>query len=146
MMQTIPVEQAEDHLTEIIAKLLPGEEVVLTGNGQALAITFTPTDTTDYTSAGATVTLNVLPATPTITWTNPANIVYGTALSVTQLNATASLKGVALPGGDRRHLPLSAGLRPHRRELRERLRQPRALRRLPLHPAPRNRNLKRSLR
>ena len=32
-------------------------------------------------------------ATPTITWNNPANITYGTALSGTQLNATASVPG-----------------------------------------------------
>jgi antitoxin (DNA-binding transcriptional repressor) of toxin-antitoxin stability system len=36
-MQSIPLEQAEGHLTEILEKLAPGEEVVLTGNGQALA-------------------------------------------------------------------------------------------------------------
>ena len=32
-------------------------------------------------------------ATPVITWNNPADIVYGTALSGTQLNATASVPG-----------------------------------------------------
>ncbi len=32
-------------------------------------------------------------STPTITWANPANIVYGTALSGTQLDATASVPG-----------------------------------------------------
>src|SRR5207247_2051260 len=32
-------------------------------------------------------------ATPTITWSNPADITYGTALSGTQLNATASVPG-----------------------------------------------------
>ena len=31
--------------------------------------------------------------TPTISWANPANIVYGTALSATQLDATASVPG-----------------------------------------------------
>src|SRR5262245_33181953 len=31
--------------------------------------------------------------TPTITWSNPASIVYGTALGATQLNATASVPG-----------------------------------------------------
>ena len=31
--------------------------------------------------------------TPTITWTNPANITYGTSLSGTQLDATASVSG-----------------------------------------------------
>ena len=32
-------------------------------------------------------------ATPTISWSNPANIVYGTALGGTQLDATASVAG-----------------------------------------------------
>ena len=63
------------------------------GNNQTLSVAFTPTDTTDYTTATATATINVLPATPTITWANPANIVYGTALSATQLDATASVPG-----------------------------------------------------
>ena len=35
----------------------------------------------------------VIKATPTITWINPAAINYGTALSATQLNATASVPG-----------------------------------------------------
>ena len=60
------------------------------GNDQTLSVAFTPTDTTDYTTASATATINVLQATPTITWSNPADIVYGTALSGTQLDATSS--------------------------------------------------------
>ena len=60
---------------------------------QTLSVTFTPTDTTDYTSATASVTLTVNQATPTITWATPAAIVYGTALSSTQLDATASAAG-----------------------------------------------------
>ncbi len=36
--------------------------------------------------------------TPTITWANPASIVYGTPLSSTQLDATASVNGTTLPG------------------------------------------------
>ncbi len=36
-MQTIPLEQAEDHLTEIIEKLPPGEEVVLTRDDKPVA-------------------------------------------------------------------------------------------------------------
>jgi hypothetical protein len=35
----------------------------------------------------------VTKATPTITWATPADLVYGTALSATQLNATASVAG-----------------------------------------------------
>jgi len=63
------------------------------GNGQQLSVTFTPTDTTNYTTATASVAIDVLKATPVITWATPADIVYGTALSATQLNATASVPG-----------------------------------------------------
>jgi PKD repeat protein len=38
-------------------------------------------------------TINVQKATPTITWSNPADITYGTALSSAQLNAVASVPG-----------------------------------------------------
>jgi hypothetical protein len=56
-------------------------------------VTFTPTDTTNYTTATKTVQLTVNQATPVITWANPASIVYGTALSSIQLDATASVPG-----------------------------------------------------
>src|SRR5207249_278190 len=59
-----------------------------------LSVTFTPTDTVNYTTATKTVTLIVTQAAPVITWANPASITYGTALSATQLNATASVPGV----------------------------------------------------
>ena len=60
---------------------------------QTLKVTFTPTDSTNYQPATASVTLTVNQAVPTITWANPAAITYGTALSATQLNATASVAG-----------------------------------------------------
>ena len=60
------------------------------GNNQPLSVSFTPTDMADYTTASATVTINVLQATPTISWSDPANIVFGTALSGSQLDATSS--------------------------------------------------------
>ncbi len=63
------------------------------GLDQTLSATFTPSDTTDYTTVTATVTINVLHATPTISWANPADIVYGTALSGTQLDATVNVQG-----------------------------------------------------
>src|SRR5206468_12828447 len=44
-------------------------------------------------STSGTLSLTVTKATPTITWANPADITYGTALSGTQLNATASVPG-----------------------------------------------------
>ena len=60
------------------------------GNGQSEAVTFTPTDTTDYTTASATVTVNVAQATPTVVTVNPVNITYGTALANGQLSGTAA--------------------------------------------------------
>ena len=73
--------------------------VLGTGKGQTLSTTFTPTDTTDYTSPTATATINVAQATPTITWANPADITYGTALGDTQLDATATgIDGTSLAG------------------------------------------------
>lgn len=58
-----------------------------------LSVTFTPTDGADYTTATKSVSLRVLVATPTITWTQPASITVGTALSATQLDATSSTAG-----------------------------------------------------
>ena len=46
-----------------------------------------------------TATINVVQATPTITWANPADITYGTALGGTQLDATATgIDGTSLAG------------------------------------------------
>jgi len=71
----------------------PISGTVLAAGVQPLSVTLTPTDTTDYTTATATVSLTVNKATPTVTWTAPAAITYGTALSGTQLNATLSVAG-----------------------------------------------------
>ena len=66
---------------------------VLAAGKQTLSVTFVPADTTDYTSATANVTLTVNQVTPTISWSTPSAITYGTALGATQLNATASVPG-----------------------------------------------------
>jgi hypothetical protein len=66
-------------------------EVLATGT-HTLSVTFTPTDT-NVPVAQATVPFTVNKATPTVTWPAPASIVYGTALSSAQLNATASVPG-----------------------------------------------------
>jgi hypothetical protein len=71
----------------------PSAGTVLAAGMQTLSVTFTPTDTTDYTTATATVQLIVNRANPTITWATPAAITYGTPLSVTQLDASSG--GVA---------------------------------------------------
>ena len=58
-----------------------------------LSVTFTPTDATDYTTVTTAVNLAVAQAVPAITWANPTSIVAGTALSSTQLDATATVPG-----------------------------------------------------
>jgi hypothetical protein len=71
----------------------PASGAVLGAGKQTLSVTFTPTDTTHYNTATATVSLTVNQATPSISWATPAAITYGTALSATQLDATASVPG-----------------------------------------------------
>ncbi len=63
------------------------------GNAQGLSVAFTPVDTANYATATKTVAINVGQATPVLAWANPADIVYGTALSGVQLNATANVPG-----------------------------------------------------
>lgn len=55
-------------------------------------MTFTPVDTSDYTTAVASVPLTVNKATPSISWT-PAPLLYGTPTSAAQLDATAATAG-----------------------------------------------------
>jgi Concanavalin A-like lectin/glucanases superfamily/MBG domain len=52
----------------------------------------------NYTASNATGTLVISKATPSIFWSSPADITYGTALGSTQLNATASFGGNSLSG------------------------------------------------
>ncbi|WP_224983405.1 beta strand repeat-containing protein [Geomonas agri] len=66
-------------------------------------------ETSNFSAASNTQSVTIGQATPTITWSNPADISYGTALGATQLNATATpaggsfsftpAKGVALGAG-----------------------------------------------
>ena len=71
----------------------PASGTVLTAGTQTLTATFTPTDSNDYNPAAGTVQLTVNKVTTTVTWPTPAAITYGTALSSTQLNATANTAG-----------------------------------------------------
>jgi hypothetical protein len=71
----------------------PAAGSVLDAGPQALSLTFTPTDSSNYNAATAGVSIVVGKATPVVTWSNPAGITYGTALSATQLNATANVSG-----------------------------------------------------
>jgi hypothetical protein len=72
---------------------VPPAGTVLTPGSHVLSVTFTPTDTTTYSPATASVQILVTSAAATITWPTPAPIVYGTALSATQLDATANVPG-----------------------------------------------------
>jgi uncharacterized protein (TIGR02145 family) len=64
------------------------------GANQDLKVDFTPTDGATYNTVSKTVKINVIAKQdPEITWSNPADITYGTLLSATQLNATANVPG-----------------------------------------------------
>jgi Flp pilus assembly CpaE family ATPase len=71
----------------------PAAGEMLTAGTHTIEVTFTPTDSTDYTAVKASVSLTITKARPVITWSKPASIAYGTALSATQLNAAASVPG-----------------------------------------------------
>ncbi len=71
----------------------PAAGTVLTVGTQTLTTSFTPTDTANYNAASGTVSLTVAKATPTITWSTPSSITYGTAIGATQLNASATVAG-----------------------------------------------------
>ena len=92
----------------------PAAGTVLGVGTQALSVTFTPTDTVDFARATGTAQVVVTQATPTISWSSPAPINYGTALSATQLNATASFGALGAVAGTFTYTPaagtvLSAG-------------------------------------
>ncbi len=80
---------------------VPGSFAYMPAAGEKLApgvhelsAIFTPTDTLNYSTVSATVSLTVTEKLPAlITWPAPAAISYGTALSAVQLNATASVPG-----------------------------------------------------
>ncbi len=69
----------------------PAAGTILNVGQQTLQATFTPTDTTDYTTATATVTLQVIPGTPVVTLTASANPVFMTY----PVSFTASLPSYA---------------------------------------------------
>jgi CSLREA domain-containing protein len=93
-----------------------GLSVTITYNGSATAPTHAgsypvvATITNPNYTGSATGTLTIAQANPTVAWSTPAAITYGTALSSTQLDATASVAGafVYAPGAG---TVLSAG--PH---------------------------------
>jgi len=72
----------------------PAAGTILGAGAQELTVSFVPNDTVDYSGATAQVPITVGKAATAVTWTAPAAIVYGTPLSATQLDATASTQGM----------------------------------------------------
>ncbi len=72
----------------------PAAGTVLPAGTQTLTATFLPNDAMDYVGGSVTTTVNVARATPVITWSPLAAVPVGTALSATQLNASASVSGI----------------------------------------------------
>jgi hypothetical protein len=71
----------------------PAAGTVLPAGSQKLTATFTPSDTTTYSTATSSVQLTVTQANPVITWAALSPIQQGSALGAAQLNATASVPG-----------------------------------------------------
>src|SRR5205085_2456970 len=63
----------------------PAGTLLNAGAGQALQVDAAAT--INYNAASKIVHINISKATPTVAWSNPADIAYGTVLSGTQLNA-----------------------------------------------------------
>ena len=66
---------------------------ILNAGNQTLSVLFTPTDGSTFNTANASVTIVVNKANPILTWATPSAITFGTALSGTQLNASANVAG-----------------------------------------------------
>ena len=71
----------------------PAAGTVLTSGTYTLTTTFTPADTSSYSTATASTSITVTKANPGITWNSIASIVAGTALGANQLDATADVPG-----------------------------------------------------
>jgi TonB family protein len=71
----------------------PGPGSVLPAGTHTLSVSFTPEDSGKYTTAQATVPLNVEKSAPAIAWPAPQPIPYGAAIGNGQLCATASVPG-----------------------------------------------------
>jgi hypothetical protein len=67
--------------------------VLNAGHGQTLSVTFTPTDAVNYTTATASVTIDVAEGDAGDHVADAGGDHYGTALSATQLNATSPVAG-----------------------------------------------------
>jgi sugar lactone lactonase YvrE len=76
----------------------PAAPTVLPVGTNPLSVTFTPTNTSAYTTVTGANSILVTQAMPILNWPTPAAISVGTALGNTQLDATATFQGATLPG------------------------------------------------
>ncbi|MFK8113949.1 MAG: cadherin-like domain-containing protein [Rubripirellula sp.] len=67
--------------------------VLNAGADQVLTVTFSPTDGANFNTVTSTVSIDVAKVAPTISWDEPAAIVFGSRLNATQLNAMADVLG-----------------------------------------------------
>ncbi|HEX8696613.1 MAG TPA: MBG domain-containing protein, partial [Longimicrobium sp.] len=77
---------------------MSGSTVTMTSGTGTCTVTASVPATTNYTAATATQTITAAKATPTISWSNPADITYGTALGAAQLNASAAFGSSPVAG------------------------------------------------
>jgi hypothetical protein len=84
-----------------------GTVLQVSGSPYTEAFLFTPTDTADYTTAAGTVAVTINKANQTITWGNPPDITYGTALGAAQLNAAVAGVAGGSATGDVTYTPLA---------------------------------------
>ena len=96
-----PLSSAQLNATANVAGSIvygPAAGTILDAGTHEVLASFTPADTRNYEVAAATVMLTVNKAAQTLHWSSPAAIVYGTALSSAQLNATVSVIGPSPAG------------------------------------------------
>ena len=71
----------------------PAAGTMLPVGTNTLSVVFTPSNTTQFTSASASVSIAVQQTAPVITWQTPAPVADGTVIDATQLDATANVPG-----------------------------------------------------
>jgi serine/threonine protein phosphatase PrpC len=71
----------------------PAAGELLSDGVHTLSVTFVPADQANYSTAQATVSVNVAKTVPEIDWAPPEPISYGTPLGAAELSASASIPG-----------------------------------------------------
>ena len=96
IMPTTPLSSQQLNATASVAgtfTYIPAAGTRLAAGSRELTVVFTPDDQVNYLPTSASVTIQVQTSQIGVTWANPAPITFGTALSSTQLNATAPVPG-----------------------------------------------------